>query len=202
MTVTDLIAGSEALLASARALLDDMLPTHLRHFESLLPTEPYTYRETQVTHLPVSRWLGETPSLACDLTRDLVAALIDRAPNLAWQQTYTEADMPAQFLERYGWHEIAGQRGPIVSDQNALGVLLLGPEILYPRHHHAAEEVYLVLAGTADWQRDDGPFRRLPPGALVHHPPQARHAMRTGAEPLLALYAWCGGDLTQKSDLA
>ena len=195
------IAGSEALLAQARTLLKYALPAHLRKFESLLPSDPYAYRETRACSLPVLRWLSEMPDLTTDPTRDIVVALKATAPKLSWGQTYSNADMPAQFLARYGWHEIVGQRGPIASDQIALGVLLLGPETVYPRHQHAAEEVYLVLAGAADWQRDDGPFRRLPPGALIHHPSQAWHAMRTGVDPLLTLYAWCGGDLTQKSHL-
>ena len=30
------------------------------------------------------------------------------------------------------------------------------------------------------------------PGAAIHHRPGERHAMRAGAEPLLALYCWQG----------
>ena len=74
------------------------------------------------------------------------------------------------------------------------GFLLLGPCTLYPPHAHATEEVYLVLAGTAAWQRDHGPWRDLPPGSA--HPPPAHlpHATRTASEPLLALYFWWGAD--------
>jgi hypothetical protein len=55
-----------------------------------------------------------------------------------------------------------------------------------------AVELYLVLGGTAEWQRGDEPWRRRPPGAFILHPSRIGHAMRTLEEPLLALYAWHG----------
>ena len=84
---------------------------------------------------------------------------------------------------------------PIASDQARLGFLMLGPDTLYPPHAHAAEELYLVLAGTAAWQHGHEPWVNRPPGTAIHHPPRLPHATRTAAEPLLALYLWWGADL-------
>ena len=119
--------------------------------------------------------------------------------DLAWSQTYGAADVSAAFLDRYGWTELIGLTGPIASQRLACGFLLLGPAVEYPSHHHPAEEIYLVLSGTADWRRGDEPWMQRPPGALVHHPPDMRHAMRTGDAPLLALYLWRGDGLTQNA---
>ena len=93
------------------------------------------------------------------------------------------------------------ERGPIASRRLAVGFLLLGPDVAYPLHSHEAEEIYLVLSGTAAWRRGGEPWRDEAPGALIHHPSRAPHAMRTEREPLLALYAWRGGDLAQKSTI-
>ena len=70
------------------------------------------------------------------------------------------------------------------------------------RHRHAAEEVYIVISGTAAWARGEAAEALRPPGSVIHHPPWMSHGMRTAEEPLLALYLWSGGDLTQKSEMA
>jgi hypothetical protein len=79
--------------------------------------------------------------------------------------------------------------------------LLLGPATHYPRHRHEAEEIYMPLAGTAAWQQGDGDWRDQLPGTVIHHQPFEPHAMRTHAEPLLALYLWRGAGLAQKARL-
>ena len=53
-----------------------------------------------------------------------------------------------------------------------------------------------MLAGTADWQHGHGPWQPRAPGTAIHHPPHLPHAMRTSAEPMLAMYLWWGADLT------
>lgn len=77
----------------------------------------------------------------------------------------------------------------------ACGLLLLGPETLYPSHRHEAEELYISLLGSADWHQSDRGWVRQPPGAVLHHASFEPHAMRTDAQPLLALYLWRGTEL-------
>jgi hypothetical protein len=50
----------------------------------------------------------------------------------------------------------------------------------------------VTLTSAGEWWRDDGPWRREPPGAAIHHAPNVPHATRAGATPLLALYVWRG----------
>ena len=140
-------------------------------------------------------------SLATPDTHPLVALLAASAERLRWAQTYTRDDFESRFLDRYGWSELIGLRGPFASDSIAVGFLLLGPDVEYPPHHHAAEEVYYPLAGRAHWQHGDQQFVIRAPGECIHHAPRTPHAMKTGSEPLLALYAWRGGDLAEKSTL-
>jgi Dimethlysulfonioproprionate lyase len=159
------------------------------------------HRSVAGCSLPVLRWL---PDIAGDnraFGSDLVAAVCDAAPSLAWRQTYTADDLDEVFLDNYGWSEISGSNGPLVSQRIAYGFLLLGPSTLYPHHRHEAEEIYLPLSGTASWQQGDGIWRDRPPGTPIHHVSDEPHAMRTGSAPLLALYLWRGGDLAQKARL-
>ena len=158
-------------------------------------------RPVAPSRLPVTRELPRLGGLASPATRGIVERLVGAAERLAWRQTYGPEDFGAAFLERYGWTEFIGRRGPIASDTLACGVLLLGAATDYPSHAHAAEEVYVPLAGTALWQRGTEPFTARMPGEAIHHPSWTPHAMRTTAEPLLALYVWRGGDLAAKSTI-
>ena len=163
-------------------------------------SDPKT-RPVLPTRLPVLDWLGDLAAGAGAATRGMTEGVVAGADELRWRQTYTAADFGPYFLTRYGWSELIGTRGPIPSQTIASGFLLLGPEVNYPAHAHEAEELYMPLSGTASWQRDTDAWESNPPGTIIHHPPWAPHAVRTGAEPLLALYVWRGGDLAAKSTI-
>lgn len=159
-----------------------------------------TRRAQAACVLPVCRWLKGMASGRVDGLADGLAGEVTRgAAALEWRQTYGTADFGAGFLERYGWTEVVGLRGPIPSTRVAAGFLLLGPEVTYPPHAHEAAEVYLPLSGVAWWQKGDAEFQPVPMGQAIWHAPWVPHAMRTGAEPMLALYLWRGGDLAAKS---
>ena len=163
--------------------------------------QAYLPRAVMPLHLPVLRWL---PDIGCDSAafgRGLVTAVCRAAPQLAWRQTYSTPDVDSAFLENYGWSEILGASGPLGSERMACGFLILGPSTHYPRHRHEAEEIYLPLSGTAVWQQGNAPWRRRTPGTAIHHARDEPHAMRTGAEALLALYLWRSANLEQKARL-
>jgi hypothetical protein len=161
----------------------------------------YSRREIAAARLPVLRWLPQLAGGAASLGAELVAAVCRAAPLLDWRRTYSTADLDAAFLENYGWSEIVGSVGPIPSERIACGFLILGPSTFYPRHHHAAEELYVPLSGTAVWQQGDMTWREHAPGTPIHHRSEEPHAMRTGGSPLLALYVWRGANLRQKATL-
>ena len=188
--------AAEAVITAARALLASVDATRpfLEGWRDLGGTRPVA-----PSSLPVLSWLEAARHSSVPSTAPLVAALVAGAEALAWRQSYTAADFGTAFLERYGWTELIGLRGPIPSETVACGILMLGPDIDYPAHAHEAEELYLPLAGAARWSRGHEAAIERPAGTPIHHPSWVPHAMRTGAEPLLALYVWRGGDLAAKS---
>jgi len=185
---------AEGLAVAARGLLDGIAAARVfgRGWPDLVATRPVAPRR-----LPVLEWLDGAPLCATSATQGLVEAIAADAGALAWNQTYTAADVGAGFLDRYGWTELVGLRGPIPSETIACGVLMLGPDTHYPTHAHEAEELYLPLAGCALWKRGRDPYAERRPGTPIHHPSWIQHAMRTGREPLLALYVWRGGLATR-----
>lgn len=156
-------------------------------------------RRLEPAPLACLEYLPRAAAIAGGGAEALAAFLAEHAGALRWAQTYTEADFGRDFLDRYGWTELVGTRGHFASDTIAAGFLLLGPQIVYPDHHHVAEEVYIPLTPGTEWRKGDGAFVARAAGETIHHPSSVSHAMRTGAEPLLALYLWRGGPLAQKS---
>ena len=156
-------------------------------------------RAIEPATLPVCAVLQAAAQGAPAAFAPLLAGLCEGAAGLRWGQTYGAADFGAAFLRGYGWTELIGLRGPIASDDVAVGFLLLGPGVVYPAHAHEAEEVYLPLSGTAQWMRGKGGFAPVAPGVVIRHPSWMPHAMRTGEEALVAAYVWRGGDLAAKS---
>ena len=219
--------ASRALLALTRRLLDVIGSKSLDPFLGDWP-HAAAARAIIASTLPVLRWLpaivalnlesgastarpgasmtvgGASTTVGASTTM-LAAALVERlaetATSFAWHQTYTNRDLDDEFLNNYGWSELIGLCGPLCSERLAGGFLMLGPHTLYPRHRHEAEEIYVPLAGAAAWQQGDGIWREKTPGGLIHHASREPHAMRTAAEPLLALYLWRGTGLSQPSRL-
>ena len=82
------------------------------------------------------------------------------------------------------------------------GFLILGPDIVYPDHHHVAEEIYIPLTGGTEWRMGEGGFRRAQGGrGRSTTPPTSTTPCAPADEPLLALYLWRGGPLAQKSTI-
>jgi len=149
---------------------------------------------------PVSRVppvVRQPPALA-DLGAALAALpagplseiLRDCAPRLPWSDSAFA--MPGKLAGRYAYVDIAGPDGFSVTETIGFGLYLQRRETVYPAHSHAAEELYLVLSGTAAWQFDDGAFTARAPGSLIHHRPRQRHAMTTFGEPLITMWIWTG----------
>lgn len=146
-------------------------------------------------HLPACRHLATALSLGQHgPMADLVAVVEKIADRLRWVQNpnyVADANM-RDFIADYAYAELVGPTGMVISADIALGLLLIGPDKLYPPHRHPAAEVYLAVAGEAAWQRGGEAWQSNPPGALILHEPNVVHAMRTLDQPLLALYAWRG----------
>ena len=196
------VTAEEDIAVRTRQLLESLRHPAVAPFLADWPGA-YRRREIAAADLPVTCWLTDPGSRADAgvFGADLVAAVRAAVRSLAWRQTYSTADLDPAFLRNYGWAEIVGAVGSFESERIACGLLILGPSTFYPRHRHTAEELYVPLMGTAAWQQGDAAWRELPPGTPIHHRSEEPHAMRTGADPLLALYVWRGAGLADKARL-
>jgi Dimethlysulfonioproprionate lyase len=193
--------GAELRGAEA-ATTDASVASSLREFTRLLgsldpgasPRGPGEPRE----RLSVCRFWEESLRGARGAPREVVGALETLGPCLSWAQnpSYRRVPPDPSFLDNYGYAVIAGPAdGPpalAIDPRLALGVLLLGPGAHYPLHAHPAVEIYYTITPGGAWWLDDGPWRAEPPGTVIHHAPDVRHATRAGASALLAIYLWRG----------
>ena len=98
--------------------------------------------------------------------------------------------MPRGLSRKYGYAELVGPYGPVVSERLILGLVLFAPRCTYPAHSHDGIcESYICLSGAIS----EGNAGVYAPGSLLYNPPQQSHRMTTGDhEPTLLAYAWTG----------
>ena len=175
--------------------------TRLSLFLGDWPSKPFKTRIISQTRLPVLSYLPQLVTGANTETKNIVRMLETSAEYLGWGQTYSEKDFGSVFLEKYGWTELIGLRGPIKSKDLACGFLLLGPELEYPMHSHEAEEIYVPMVSQTLWRQGNNPWISRPCSVPVYHKSWQTHGMQTQSDSMLALYLWRGGNLVQKSNI-
>ena len=183
-------AASAASECPETAILDDLVS---RPFPpGATPVEP--------AHTPVvARCLdAAVRAAATPQERMLASALASASPHLRWKAPYRPGEGSDEMATGYAATMLSmpgplprkGYQAPFAHQDVLLAFTLQAPGIFYPLHRHKAPEVYHVISGTAEWQRDGEPWRRRFPGEWLFHASYQGHAMRTGDEPLLAFVAW------------
>ena len=125
----------------------------------------------------------------------LHSALAAAAPCVNWQQTYTEAEVGADFLARYGWFELIGPTGHFVSETCRAYIAFWGANLVYDWHLHEAEELYYCISGNALFRAEGLTDVLLTPGQTRFHTANQLHAMTTLDDPILTLVLWRGPGL-------
>lgn len=115
---------------------------------------------------------------------------------LAWRYGYES--VPEALAERYGYCELAGPRGPVMTTRIILGLVLLAPRCTYPQHRHAGiTESYVAVSGAFS-ENDMGVYA---PGSVVLNQAGQTHRITTGpSEPCLLLFAWTGSEAALADD--
>lgn len=126
-----------------------------------------------------------------------VCKLIAQTP-LSWAppQTSNDPDYIAHSAPKLHV-ELLGPDGLVASDSVRLGVYGILPGAEYGIRTHPAEEIFVMLAGSALWKRGDRPYQALGPGERSYHPPMMPHATKTEALAFMSLYIWYGDISTE-----
>ncbi len=142
---------------------------------------------------PVLRHLDKALSLAKETPLSNLAIKFEQnLDKLMWSQnaSYTEEVCSRTFLDGYAYAGLSGPDGPVFWAAPRTGVMLMGPNVLYPGHNHAPREFYLLLTPGAQWRLDGGEWFDVDAGDLVYHESWQMHEMRTLDQPMLAFAGW------------
>lgn len=142
---------------------------------------------------PVLQHLGRAIGLSkSGALADIAARFEPIAHALDWSQNanYTSENCSITFLNGYAYAGLSGPDGPLFWAAPRTGIMLMGPHVLYPSHHHKAREFYLPMTPGAQWRLDNGDWFDVDAGELIYHDAWQMHEMRTHGEPLLALAGW------------
>ncbi len=123
-------------------------------------------------------------------TRRLAEAMVEADSIATWSE-YADSAWAAGTIDRMAAGFVAGPGAPVSAAAVAFGMFVVAPDTYYPEHWHKAKEVYLVVAGSMDFLGADG-WRRLGPGEASVQEPDVVHALRTGPDPMLCFWSWCG----------
>ncbi|MEZ5791072.1 MAG: dimethylsulfonioproprionate lyase family protein [Nitratireductor sp.] len=162
----------------------------------------WNLEERKLPALPLEpiRHLPGVISHAGSNEQALTMAFVEAGPNLNWRRSYTPEDFGQYFFDNYAHVELIGTKGHFASEKIAAGLVLYGPHIDYPNHWHVAEEIYIPMTGNGEWSSDNQPHQNRAAGEFIFHTTNMPHAIRCGETPMLALWAWRGGDLAQKGN--
>ena len=166
-----------------------------RQFEApqMIPTIRQDAESRFSNSFPVLQHLEEALSLAANYELAEIAEKFSRVmADLRWSQNpnYDDRNSTRSFLDGYAYAGLSGPDAPILCAVPRGGIVLLGPGVVYPSHHHEPKEVYLMLTPGSQWCLDENEWFDVAPGDLVFHDSWQMHAMRTRDKPLLAFAGW------------
>ena len=94
--------------------------------------------------------------------------------------------------------ELLGPKGIIKSKFVRLGLYGILPNSEYGIRVHPAEELFIMLAGQAEWLRGPGEYELKIAGEYSYHPSGMRHATKTTHSAFMSVYIWSGDISTDK----
>ncbi|APG90074.1 dimethylsulfoniopropionate lyase [Sinorhizobium americanum] len=151
---------------------------------------PGAQRPGPGSRLPVCFHLDA--ALAIETQHQPLRRLVDRfkaiEPLLGWRRrTNYDGSESENFFEGHANAMIIGPGGLEERRDLWFGVTLMAPDVRYPDHDHAPEEVYLVLS-EGEFRQGQGAWFSPGVGGSFYNEPGIRHAMRSVGTPLFAFW--------------
>ncbi|MEP1208660.1 MAG: dimethylsulfonioproprionate lyase family protein [Rhizobiaceae bacterium] len=144
------------------------------------------------TGAEISSLLTMPAALPCAAT---IAPIVDR---LSWHYSgYDDGRISADVALRMQTVELIGADGMIYDATCRVGLFAQTAQTNYIIRTHSAEELFVQIAGEAEWCKGDEPYAPRHPGDRMHHQSYQPHASRTGQSGLIAVWVW-SGDLDYK----
>jgi len=141
-------------------------------------------------HRPCADYMAAEGVMEAESYAPLRDAMLGASGEALWRETYAHTDIGQHFMDRFGCYCIIGKGGWWSSETMSAYIVYMPPGFWYTWHHHPAEEMYLVVAGEAEFLRNGAPTETLTPGGASFHASNQPHAMQTHGKPVLAYVIW------------
>ena len=122
-----------------------------------------------------------------DKVHNLISNL---APNVNWNNGYSEDQTSKEFLDKYGFFELIGPTGHFVTTDMALYVNYLDKNSYYPWHNHEAEELYFIVSGEAKFESESEKPKILKSTDIRFHKSYEAHRITTTNKNILSFVIW------------
>jgi hypothetical protein len=183
-----------------RGLWDHLLETAKQVHQSIPAVQAFCpfptdliEQDVQAFHIPAANYLAQEKGLVTRQFAPLRDAFIAVKEQALWRETYKETNIGQDFMDRFGCYCLIGQGGPFRSAKMCAWMVYMPPQLHYPWHHHPAEEMYLTVAGEAEFMRAGLPNKVLRAAETSEHTSNQPHAMQTHAHPVMAYVIWRNG---------
>lgn len=123
----------------------------------------------------------------------VIECFMEIEPRLEWARRPSGGPFASDdWPEGHANATIIGSSGLETREGLQVGVSIMARNVRYPDHHHAPEEVYLVLS-PGRFQHGDSDWWEPGIGGTLYNSPNIKHAMASGDAPLLAIWSlWDG----------
>jgi len=135
---------------------------------------------------PLATALGQLAANPSPLP-GLGAAFAALESGLHWYRRKNAEAVGQPFVDGHANAVLIGPDGIEQRDDVLVGVTVMAPQIVYPDHDHPPEEVYIALS-PGEWWNAEMDWTEPGPGGVIYNPRGILHAMRSEAQPMLALW--------------
>ena len=153
------------------------------------PDDVHTQKIAPV-HRPPSDAMQMETGLGESLYPELRDALVKLSPFAQWREAYKDTDSDPDFMNRFGCYEIVGVDALLASAKIRSFLVYHPPHLHYPWHHHPAEELYMVIAGEAEFHMKGRRAETLTSGQTSFHHSNVPHALTSHDHPVMAYVVW------------
>ena len=153
------------------------------------PTD-LTPNPVEAYSVPAAHLMEQDRRLSTDCYETLRNAFVAASPHAHWRETYKDTKIGDDFMTRFGCYCLIGPNGAFASDGMQAYIVYMPAGLWYTWHHHPPEELYLVLAGDAEFLRAGETPETLRPGDTSFHTSNQPHATRTLNHPMMACVFW------------
>ncbi len=164
----------------------------LARLDEVMAADTFAVKPVEAGSTAGFKWVDAGAAILENTRPEMADAIKPVKGHLCWHAnaSYPEDRFPPGYFDDWAFTQIIGPGGLFTADDLMMGMFAMGPGIFYPRHNHAAPELYYPLIGTHKWQRSNGPWSEKSAPEMIWHDAFEVHATETGSEAFLSVWLW------------